>query len=156
MVRKPSHADAGTGESKERKGLWSPEEDERLFTQITRHGVSTWSSEDSTDNAATAASPLPIPARFPVFTCQLLDGSGSDGGGAAVSTTTTQQNSGSEESEASVGDDAHFAAGHSNMIHNFLEFDELDYPVDLLMDVPGVMDAWESELYSTNSMVSLN
>jgi len=29
---------------KERKGLRSPEEDERLFAQITYHGVSTWSS----------------------------------------------------------------------------------------------------------------
>jgi hypothetical protein len=48
MVRKPIHADdAGaksTESSKERKGLWSPEEDERLFTHITYHGVSTWSS----------------------------------------------------------------------------------------------------------------
>jgi myb proto-oncogene protein len=47
MVRKPIHADAGangTEANKERKGLWSPEEDERLFTQITYHGVSTWSS----------------------------------------------------------------------------------------------------------------
>jgi hypothetical protein len=45
MVRKPSHVDAGSGEeNKERKGLGSPEEDERLFNQITRHGVSTWSS----------------------------------------------------------------------------------------------------------------
>jgi transcription factor MYB, plant len=45
MVRKPSHVDAGSSEeNKERKGLWSPQEDERLFNQITRHGVSTWSS----------------------------------------------------------------------------------------------------------------
>ncbi|XP_037417479.1 myb-related protein Hv33-like [Triticum dicoccoides] len=47
MVEKPaSQADVG-GEveaHKERKGLWSPEEDERLYTRITRHGVSTWSS----------------------------------------------------------------------------------------------------------------
>jgi myb proto-oncogene protein len=48
MVRKPIHADAGATKgaeaNKERKGLWSPEEDERLFNQITYHGVSTWSS----------------------------------------------------------------------------------------------------------------
>nr|CCU64184.1 ScMYB32 protein [Saccharum hybrid cultivar Co 86032] len=49
MVRKPIHADAGANgaeanKEKERKGLWSPEEDERLFNQISYHGVSTWSS----------------------------------------------------------------------------------------------------------------
>jgi transcription factor MYB, plant len=46
MVRKPSQRveASSTGEIKERKGLWSSEEDERLFNQITRHGVSTWSS----------------------------------------------------------------------------------------------------------------
>lgn len=48
MVRKPiTHGEAGAKcaeANKERKGLWSPEEDERLFTQITYHGVSTWSS----------------------------------------------------------------------------------------------------------------
>ncbi|KAE8795304.1 Myb-related protein Hv33 [Hordeum vulgare] len=47
MVEKPaSQADAGgdVEARKERKGLWSPEEDERLYTRITRHGVSTWSS----------------------------------------------------------------------------------------------------------------
>ena len=50
MARKPSHGDTtgagngGTEATKERKGLWSPEEDERLFAQITYHGVSTWSS----------------------------------------------------------------------------------------------------------------
>ena len=50
MVRKPSHGDTtsagngGTEAMKERKGLWSPEEDERLFVQITYHGVSTCSS----------------------------------------------------------------------------------------------------------------
>lgn len=27
-----------------RKGLWSPEEDEKLFDYITRHGVGCWSS----------------------------------------------------------------------------------------------------------------
>lgn len=43
MTREPSHADGGA-EAKEMKGLWSPEEDERLYTQITHHGVSTWSS----------------------------------------------------------------------------------------------------------------
>ncbi|KAL6627354.1 hypothetical protein ACP70R_031080 [Stipagrostis hirtigluma subsp. patula] len=258
MVRKPSHVDAGAGAGaaeaeKERKGLWSPEEDERLFTQITHHGVSTWSSvaqlaglrrsgkscrlrwmnylrpdlkkepiskqeeetiislqrslgnrwstiaarmpgrtdneiknywnsrirkrlnaaakagrtgdgtepapaageKEEPTNAATAATPtVPIPARFPVFACQLLDGSGSGGGGAvSTTTTTTQQQNGSssEESEASVCDGV-----DSDMVHGFLAFDELDYPAELLMDVPGVMEAWESELYSTNSMSSLN
>ncbi|KAM0843739.1 hypothetical protein ACQ4PT_057506 [Festuca glaucescens] len=43
--RAASNDDASGGEAnKERKGLWSPEEDERLYTRITRHGVSTWSS----------------------------------------------------------------------------------------------------------------
>ncbi|KAL6848115.1 hypothetical protein ACP4OV_022243 [Aristida adscensionis] len=273
MVRKPSHAGAGADEAKERKGLWSPEEDDRLYTQITRHGVSTWSSvaqlaglrrsgkscrlrwmnylrpdlrkeaiskqeeetiislqralgnrwstiaarmpgrtdneiknywnsrirkrlnaaakaagrragedggaeakpapapappaagetkkEESTNNAATAAAPphLPIPARFPVFACQLMLDAGAGGGGSPASTTTTTttvstaqlQNGSSspEESEGSVGDGG-------DMIHGFLAFDELDYPAELLMDVPGVMDAWESELYSTNSMNSLS
>ncbi|PUZ58231.1 hypothetical protein GQ55_5G492700 [Panicum hallii var. hallii] len=263
MVRKPSHGDStgagngGTEAAKERKGLWSPEEDERLFAQITYHGVSTWSSvaqlaglrrsgkscrlrwmnylrpdlkkepiskreeeviislqqslgnrwstiaarmpgrtdneiknywnsrirkrlndaakagrddgagtepapageekvEVEPTNAATEAGPMPIPARFPVFACQMLDGgvggrgissAGSDSGENTPSTTSsTQQNSG-EESEASVGD--------SNMIH-FLLFDDLDYPADLVMDVPGAMDAWESELYPANSISSLN
>uniref|UniRef100_A0A0D9Y3T9 Myb-like domain-containing protein n=1 Tax=Oryza glumipatula TaxID=40148 RepID=A0A0D9Y3T9_9ORYZ len=52
MVRKPTssrHGEAaggggGAAEEKERKGLWSPEEDERLYTHITHRGVSTWSS----------------------------------------------------------------------------------------------------------------
>ncbi|CAL4978108.1 unnamed protein product [Urochloa decumbens] len=252
MVRKPSHGDSIKEDNKERKGLWSPEEDERLFTQITYHGVSTWSSvaqlaglrrsgkscrlrwmnylrpdlkkepiskreeeiiislqrslgnrwstiaasmPGRTDNeiknywnsrirkrlsaaakagggggsgASTEAAPpaaeekvkpeptnattaaaappadMPIPARFPVFSCQLLDG---DVGGESTPSTTssTQQNSG-EESEASVAD--------SNMIH-FLSFDDLDYPADFLVDVPGAMDAWESELYPANSTSSL-
>ncbi|TKW13657.1 hypothetical protein SEVIR_5G115600v4 [Setaria viridis] len=258
MVRKPSHGDTagagngGTEATKERKGLWSPEEDERLFAQITYHGVSTWSSvaqlaglrrsgkscrlrwmnylrpdlkkepiskreeeiiislqrslgnrwsaiaarmpgrtdneiknywnsrirkrlnaaaksgggggdggsssstepaapaaeekaEAELTNAATEAAPLPIPARFPMFACQVLDGAG-DGGSESTpsSTTSTQQNSG-DESEASVGD--------SDTIH-FLSFDDLDYPADFLVDVPGAMDAWESELYPANPMSS--
>ncbi|OEL30258.1 Myb-related protein Hv33 [Dichanthelium oligosanthes] len=265
MVRKPSHGDSGAGDlsteaNKERKGLWSPEEDERLFAQIAYHSVSTWSSVaqlagklDSfqsdlvlrlrrsgkscrlrwmnylrpdlkkepiskreeeiiislqqslgnrwstiaarmpgrTDNEiknywnsrirkrlnaaakpdGASAEPVPaaeakveptneatetasistIPARFPVFACQLLDelvgggGISSAGGGGSgestPSTTSTQQQNSGDEREASVGD--------SNMIH-FLSFDNLDYPADLLMDVPGAMDAWESELYPAN------
>lgn len=27
-----------------RKGLWSPDEDERLYSHITHYGVGTWSS----------------------------------------------------------------------------------------------------------------
>jgi myb proto-oncogene protein len=44
--RATSNVDASSGgeANKERKGLWSPEEDERLYNRITRHGVSTWSS----------------------------------------------------------------------------------------------------------------
>ncbi|KAL5228394.1 hypothetical protein ABZP36_016659 [Zizania latifolia] len=53
MARKPTskhgeaEAEAGDGaaaEAKERKGLWTPEEDKRLYTHITCCGVSTWSS----------------------------------------------------------------------------------------------------------------
>nr|CAB3476119.1 unnamed protein product [Digitaria exilis] len=257
MVRKPSHVDdAGAGNggaesNKERKGLWSPEEDERLFTQITYHGVSTWSSScrlrwmnylrpdlkkepitkreeelivslqrslgnrwstiaarmpgrtdneiknywnsrirkrlnaaakqaevaagtepppppppaaekkvvevEPVNNGGTEAGPMPIPARFPVFECQLVDAGGGGGGGCissagsgestpSTTTTSTQQNSG-DDSEASVGE--------SNMIH-FLSFDDLDYPAgDFLVDLPGAMDAWESELYPANSTSSL-
>ena len=49
-MRKPegpaaaNSCNAGAAAAKLRKGLWSPEEDERLFAQITYHGVSTWSS----------------------------------------------------------------------------------------------------------------
>ncbi|CAO2204711.1 unnamed protein product [Urochloa humidicola] len=258
MVRKPSHGDdssASKEANKERKGLWSPEEDERLFTQITYHGVSTWSSvaqlaglrrsgkscrlrwmnnlrpdlkkepiskreeeiiislqrslgnrwstiaarmPGRTDNeiknywnsrirkrlsaaaaksgggsagsgvgASTEPAPpaaeekveveptnnaaaMPIPGRFPVFACQLLDGGNGGGGGGSgestpSTTSSTQQNSG-EESEASICD--------SDMIH-FLSFDDLDYPADFLVDVPGAMDGWESELYPANSTSSL-
>ncbi|CAO2174759.1 unnamed protein product [Urochloa humidicola] len=268
MVRKPSHVDSSASKeaNKERKGLWSPEEDERLFTQITYHGVSTWSSVaqlaglrrsgkscrlrwmnylrpdlkkepiskreeeiiislqrslgnrwstiaarmpgrtdneiknywnsrirkrlsaaaakgaggagsgdsasdlapppgaeekvelEPTKNAAiTAAAAMPIPAHFPVFACQLFDGDiAAAGGGGGIpsagsgestpsTTSSTQQNSG-EESEASVSD--------SDMIH-FLSFDDMDYPTDFLVDVPGAMDTWESELYPANSTRSL-
>ncbi|TVU50623.1 hypothetical protein EJB05_02003, partial [Eragrostis curvula] len=30
--------------TKKRKGLWSPDEDERLYSHITNYGVGTWSS----------------------------------------------------------------------------------------------------------------
>jgi myb proto-oncogene protein len=93
-------------------------------------------------NAATESAPMPIPARFPMFACQVLDGTGA--ACTPSSTTSTQQSTG-DESEASVGD--------SDMIH-FLSFDDLDYPADFLVDVPGAMDAWESELYPANSMSS--
>nr|ACG43677.1 anthocyanin regulatory C1 protein [Zea mays] len=265
MVRKPIHADdAGaksTEASKERKGLWSPEEDERLFTHITYHVVSTWSSvaqlaglrrsgkscrlrwlnylrpdlkkepiskreeetiislqqslgnrwstiaarmpgrtdneiknywnsrirkrlnaaasraagcgdggdsaaepsgaaaaggkEDSANAAPPpAAQPTPIPARFPVFGCQLPDGAGggisSPGSGKSPQSSTTasmRQNAG-DESDASDG-----GGGDSDMVH-FLSFDDLDYPGDLLIDVPGAMDAWESQLCYANPMMS--
>lgn len=34
----------GGGQAKLRKGLWSPEEDEKLYNHIIRHGVGCWSS----------------------------------------------------------------------------------------------------------------
>ncbi|EMS51409.1 Myb-related protein Hv33 [Triticum urartu] len=34
----------GVGQPKIRKGLWSPEEDEKLYNHIIRHGVGCWSS----------------------------------------------------------------------------------------------------------------
>ncbi|KAM0865037.1 hypothetical protein ACQ4PT_043538 [Festuca glaucescens] len=268
--RAASNGDASGGEAnKERKGLWSPEEDERLYTRITRHGVSTWSSvaqlaglrrsgkscrlrwmnylrpdlkkepiskreEETiislqkslgnrwsviagrmpgrTDNeiknywnsrirkrqqntsaceeggggctkqvdlpaaearalelapagekkpfssgGTTAVAP-PVPARFPLFACQLL---GSDGGGdaAIAAAGTTHENGASSESEVSVGDvggkDApedhyYYSAGDGadmDMVQ-LLSFDDLlEYQAgDLLMD------GWDqSELYCTNS-----
>ncbi|WVZ72424.1 hypothetical protein U9M48_020888 [Paspalum notatum var. saurae] len=250
MARKPIHAGVGDeGEAnKERKGLWSPEEDERLFTQITYHGVSTWSSvaqlagkilnfelvtdfwlrrsgkscrlrwmnylrpdlkkepiskreeetiislqrslgnrwsaiaarmpgrtdneiknywnsrirkrrnaagnkasrdgDSSTEPAPaeedpTDAAPAPIPSRFPVFGCQLLDGAGGgisfagSGSGESIQSTITQQNA-SDESEAEAS-----GGGQSNMLHFLSFFDQDYYPADLLVDVPGAMDAWE-------------
>uniref|UniRef100_A0ACD5W2C5 Uncharacterized protein n=1 Tax=Avena sativa TaxID=4498 RepID=A0ACD5W2C5_AVESA len=272
MVEKSASNGDGAEANKERKGLWSPEEDERLYTRITRHGVSTWSSvaqlaglrrsgkscrlrwmnylrpdlkkepiskreEETiislqkslgnrwsviagrmpgrTDNeiknywnsrirkrqqntsaggkdgggctkqgdllavAATAfelapageqkpvctgvtteAAP-PVPARFPLFACQLL-GSGSGGGDTAIATagttqsTITHENNGAgSESEVSVGEDGredhyYYRAGDGadmDMVH-FLSFDDLlDYSAgDLLVD------AWDhSEVYCTNS-----
>jgi hypothetical protein len=34
----------GGGQQKLRKGLWSPEEDEKLYNHIIRYGVGCWSS----------------------------------------------------------------------------------------------------------------
>ncbi|XP_052140568.1 myb-related protein Hv33-like [Oryza glaberrima] len=273
MVRKPTssrHGEAaggGAAEEKERKGLWSPEEDERLYTHITHRGVSTWSSvaqlaglrrsgkscrlrwmnylrpdlkkepisdreaetiislqkllgnrwsviaakmpgrtdneiknywnsrirkrqsaaagsggcptpgtvmeKEPTANAATVAAapeaasppPPPIPARLPMFSCQLLDGGG---GGAA--TTQSPPNAGSSDiSEVSAcggnggGEDSSrdycFSGGDvdgdGDMVH-LLALDDLD----LLVDVPGLLDvdAWDCELYradySTSSSMS--
>ncbi|KAM3299628.1 hypothetical protein ACQJBY_040903 [Aegilops geniculata] len=42
MERRPSSGDVG--QPKLRKGLWSPEEDEKLYNHIIRHGVGCWSS----------------------------------------------------------------------------------------------------------------
>ncbi|KQJ89311.1 transcription factor WER [Brachypodium distachyon] len=44
MADKPGHVVSGEATAKERKGLWSREEDELLYARITLHGVSTWSS----------------------------------------------------------------------------------------------------------------
>jgi transcription factor MYB, plant len=39
------HAASGGGvQQKLRKGLWSPEEDEKLYNHIIRYGVGCWSS----------------------------------------------------------------------------------------------------------------
>ena len=39
------HAGTGGGvQQKLRKGLWSPEEDEKLYNHIIRYGVGCWSS----------------------------------------------------------------------------------------------------------------
>uniref|UniRef100_A0A0A9BMU8 Uncharacterized protein n=1 Tax=Arundo donax TaxID=35708 RepID=A0A0A9BMU8_ARUDO len=39
------HASTGGGvQQKLRKGLWSPEEDEKLYNHIIRYGVGCWSS----------------------------------------------------------------------------------------------------------------
>ncbi|XP_048567638.1 myb-related protein Hv33-like [Triticum urartu] len=279
MVEKPaSQADVGgdVEAHKERKGLWSPEEDERLYTRITRHGVSTWSSvaqlaglrrsgkscrlrwmnylrpdlkkepiskrEEETiislqkslgnrwsviagkmpgrtdneiknywnsrirkrqtlstgggkgdsglakqgdlpaadDKASVLAGPRgkepvssmasgatvpPVPARFPLFACQLLGGGGGAAAIAAAGTTestTTHENNGagSESDAASVGNgsaagddgrEGHYyycaVDGDIDMVH-LMSFDDLlEYPAgDLLMD------AWDQNgLYSTNT-----
>uniref|UniRef100_A0ACD5T7V0 Uncharacterized protein n=1 Tax=Avena sativa TaxID=4498 RepID=A0ACD5T7V0_AVESA len=39
-----SSGGGGDGQPKLRKGLWSPEEDEKLYNHIIRHGVGCWSS----------------------------------------------------------------------------------------------------------------
>ncbi|CAM0879750.1 unnamed protein product [Alopecurus aequalis] len=265
MVEKS--ASNGEEATKERKGLWSPEEDERLYSRITRHGVSTWSSvaqlaglrrsgkscrlrwmnylrpdlkkepiskreEETiislqkslgnrwsviagkmpgrTDNeiknywnsrirkrqqntsaaagcakqeqsdpaapeafelahptkkepvsiASTAPAAQPVPARFPLFACQLPGGHGTDATAAAGSTqsTTTQENNGAgSESEMSVGggggsEDAqeehyYYGAGDCadmDMI-NLLSFDNL------------LMYPWDhSQLYGVNSGSSVD
>jgi transcription factor MYB, plant len=91
--------------------------------------------EESTDNnagtAAVAAAPLPIPAWFPVFACQLVDGSGA----ALSSVATTMVGDGGEDAHHGADDD------RSIIVHDFPAFDELDYPAHLLMDMPGVMEA---------------
>jgi transcription factor MYB, plant len=36
--------EAGSGRPKLRRGLWSPEEDDKLYNHIIRYGVGCWSS----------------------------------------------------------------------------------------------------------------
>ncbi|BAD68313.1 putative MybHv33 [Oryza sativa Japonica Group] len=287
MVRKPTSsrngeaaaaaAAGGAAEEKERKGLWSPEEDERLYTHITHRGLiarqviwfldltrlalhsfhcaglrrsgkscrlrwmnylrpdlkkepisdreaetilslqkllgnrwsviaakmpgrtdneikNYWNSrirkrqsaaagakgepapatvmeKEPTANAATVAAapeaasppPPPIPARLPMFSCQLLDGGGS---GGATATTQSPPNAGSSDiSEVSAcggnggGEDSSrdycFSGGDvdgdGDMVH-LLALDDLD----LLVDVPGLLDvdAWDCELYRADYSTS--
>jgi myb proto-oncogene protein len=141
------------------KNYWNSRNRKRL--NAAEPAAAAAGAKEGSANAAPppADQPVPIPARFPMFGCQLLELDGAGGGMSSAgsgsgespqSSTTngTQQNTG-DESEASVG------GGDSNMIH-FLSFDDLDfYPGDLLVDVPGAMDAWESQLYSANWMSSL-
>uniref|UniRef100_A0A0D9UX86 Uncharacterized protein n=1 Tax=Leersia perrieri TaxID=77586 RepID=A0A0D9UX86_9ORYZ len=102
--------------------------------------------------AAAPSSPPPIAARLPVFACQLLDG------GAVAATqsspTATEQlvnGAGSSESEASAGgnggggEDYSYSGGgvDGDMVRHLLALDDLD----LLIDVPGLLDSWECELY---------
>jgi myb proto-oncogene protein len=109
----------------------------------------------------TAVAP-PVPARFPMFACQLI-GSGGGGGDAAIaaagttqSRTTHENNGAGSESEVSVGGEDgwgnhhYYCAGGGadiDMVH-LLSFDDfLQYPAEELL-----MDAWDqSEVYCTNS-----
>ncbi|KAG8045818.1 hypothetical protein GUJ93_ZPchr0008g11372 [Zizania palustris] len=277
MARKPTsrHAEAGDNEAveaKERKGLWSPEEDERLYTHITRCGVSTWSSvaqlagknltasepllliinhrlrrsgkscrlrwmnylrpdlkkepisdreaetiislqkllgnrwsviaanmPGRTDNeiknywnsrirkrqiaaagevtgssdgepapegekkpvgtneatVAAASPPMTIPARLPVFAFQLPDGGAGTAGAATQLPPATEplMNTGSESEVSGAKDsrDLSYSGGGADdsgdMIRHLLALDDLEYPADLLIDVPGLLDAWDCEMY---------
>jgi transcription factor MYB, plant len=108
--------------------------------------------ELAANNVDTAAALLPVLSRYPLFACQLLEG------GCSLSpTTTTQQQNGSADeaiSDERPGEDAHGASGHSEMVHDFLAFDELDYSLTV-MDAPDVMDAWDKLDYPANSISSL-
>ncbi|KAL5227813.1 hypothetical protein ABZP36_016078 [Zizania latifolia] len=123
-------------------------------------------------NAATVATASPpmtvtVPARLPVFACQLLDGVSKTAATPSPTATTEQQqlNAGSE-SEVSDGnggredfrDFSYSGAGlddDGDMVRHLLELDDLEYPADFLFDVPGLLDAWDCELYRANSSSSM-
>ena len=100
--------------------------------------------------AATAPAAQPVPARFPVFACQLLGGRGANATAAAgtpQSTTTHENNGAGSESEVSVGvgdskdarEEHYYYSADMDMI-NLLSFDDL------------LMDSWDpSQLYGANS-----
>ncbi|KAG8053340.1 hypothetical protein GUJ93_ZPchr0001g30421 [Zizania palustris] len=109
-------------------------------------------------NAATVttASPPPtVPARLPaVFACQLLDG--------VSKTAATPSPTAGSESEVSGREDSrdfsYSGAGaddDGDMVRHLLALDDLDYPADFLFDVPGLLDAWDCELYRANSSSSM-
>ncbi|KAF0920353.1 hypothetical protein E2562_034816 [Oryza meyeriana var. granulata] len=114
--------------------------------------------------AAAASSPLPIPVRLPVFACQLLDGGPATTAGTVQSPTATEKlpNAGSSESEVSAGNGGgedssrdYGYYGDGDMVH-LLALDDLDYPSDLLIDMPGLLDAWDCELYRADSSSSMS
>ncbi|CAM0879749.1 unnamed protein product [Alopecurus aequalis] len=265
MVEKP--ASNGEEATKERKGLWSPEEDERLYSRITQHGVSTWGSvaqlaglrrsgkscrlrwmnylrpdlkkepiskreEETiislqkslgnrwsviagkmpgrTDNeiknywnsrfrkrqqnisagggcvkqeqgdpaapeafqlppptkkepasmAATAPAAQSVPARFPVFACQLPGGRGADATAAAAgdtqSTTTHENNGAGSESETSVGGGGSEDAQEEHYYYSAGDGTDMDM-INLLSFDDLLMDSWDqSQLYCANSGSSVD
>ncbi|KAL5221828.1 hypothetical protein ABZP36_026541 [Zizania latifolia] len=106
--------------------------------------------------AAAASPPMTIPARLPVFAFQLPDGGAATAGAATQSPTATEplMNTGSE-SEVSGGKDSRDWSysgggaddGGGDMIRHLLALDDLEYPADFLIDEPGLLDAWDCEMY---------
>uniref|UniRef100_A0ACD5VKM5 Uncharacterized protein n=1 Tax=Avena sativa TaxID=4498 RepID=A0ACD5VKM5_AVESA len=138
-----------------------PVQGDLLAVDATAFELSPAGEQKPVSREGTTEAPPPVPARFPLFACQLL-GSGLDEGHTAIanagttpSTTTHENNGAGSESEVSVGEDGrgdhyYYRAGDGadmDMVH-FLSFDDLlDYSAGNLL-----VDAWDqSAVYCTNS-----